>query len=77
MPVISGWPGSRVLVTTIRGLSPSMLRTAAARPPTYMKKSSLSRAPYSMEELLCTTLSVPESASRNTSSIGSPQNPLP
>ena len=45
MPVISGWPGSRVLVTTICGLSPSMLRTAAARPPMYMKKSSLSRAP--------------------------------
>ena len=30
-----------------------------------------------MVELLCTTFSVPESARRNTSSIGSPQNPLP
>ena len=66
-----------MLVTTISGLLPSMLRIAAASPPMYMNMSSLSSAPYSIVELLWTTFSVPDSASRNTSAIGSPQKPLP
>ena len=66
-----------MFVTTISGDLPSRLRTAVASPPMYMNMSSLSSAPYSVVELLWTIFSVPDSAMRNTSSIDSPQNPLP
>jgi len=69
MPVICGWPGSRVLVTTICGLSPSMLRTAArGHEEVVVVKGAVEHGGAAVHDL-----SVPESGRRNTSSIGSSQ----